>query len=300
MRRSLCVQIALISTCLVYLIVNGTAIIQTIFPNTEKTSRENIKEYVFNSKSDQELLENNSKTGETGHINEYLENLTQHSKKLISKDCQKWNTIDIPSHKYALPVNALNSEDAEKASNEEDDAHRVKSFEKIFDTNAWGQSKSGPGSLIPATGRIRNVLDSVIEETKKYLNKDKIKYIFTNNVNKITFKLNFRFLDSSCGDMVWMPEFLSNRSDIIFTGFDIVKSNIDNHKQRFNDRPWTFETHDIVTDVLNTSYDLILSRHTTQHLQTEDVVKVIRNFITSKSRFLITTNFPNIKVNERD
>ena len=299
MRRSVCVQIALILTCLVYLIVNGTTIIQIIFPNTEKTSRENINDYLYKSKSDQEVLKNNSKTKENGHINDYLENLTQHSKNLISKDCQKWNKIDTPSHKYSLPVNALNSEDAERASNEEDDAHRVKSFEKIFETNAWGQSKSGPGSLIPATGRIRNVLDSVIEETKKYLNKDKIRLIsgVTMSATPI-FNDNFRFLDSSCGDMVWMPEFLSNRSDIIFTGFDIVKSNINNHKERFNDRPWTFETHDIVTDVLNTSYDLILSRHTTQHLQTEDVVKVIKNFITSKSRFLITTNFPNIKVSK--
>ena len=200
MRRSVCVQIALISTCLVYLIVNGTTIIQTIFTKTEKTSRENINEYDFKSKSDQEVLENNSETGETGHISEYLENLTHYSKKLISKDCQKWNTIYIPSHKYALPVNALNSEDAEKARNEEDDAHRVKSFEKIFDTNAWGQSKSGPGSLIPATGRIRNVLDSVIEETKKYLNKDKIRYSDTAQCNAMstTKLLIIRFLDSSC------------------------------------------------------------------------------------------------------
>ena len=185
MRRSVCVQIALISTCLVYLIINGTTIIQTIYPNTEKTSRENINDYLYKSKSDQEVLENTSKTKENGHINDYLENLTQHSKNLISKDCQKWNKIDTPSHKYALPVNALNSEDAEKASNEEDDAHRVKSFEKIFETNAWGQSKSGPGSLIPATGRIRNVLDSVIEETKKYLNKDKIRY--SGNVSNTNF-----------------------------------------------------------------------------------------------------------------
>ena len=103
-------------------------------------------------------------------------------------------------------MNALNSEDAEKASNEEDDAHRVKSFEKIFETNAWGQSKSGPGSLIPETGRIRNVLDSVIEETKKYLNKDKIRY--SDNVS------NTNFSDNLCICIMFLSH---NNSDITNT-----------------------------------------------------------------------------------
>ena len=56
--------------------------------------------------------------------------------------------------------------------------------------------------------------------------------------------------------------------------------------------------HDIVTDSLNTSYDLILSRHTTQHLKTVDVLKVVQNFITSGSKYLLTSNYPEIKVRE--
>ena len=102
-------------------------------------------------------------------------------------------------------------------------------------------------------------------------------------------------LDSSCGDMVWMSEFLSDRSDVIFTGFDIVKMNIHNHGKRFRDKGWTFETHDIVTDSIESSYDLILSRHTTQHLQTDDVLKMLKNFINSSSKFLLTTNYPKTK-----
>ena len=174
MRRSVCVQTALISTCLVYLIINGTRIIQTIFINTEETLIEHGKD-VKKSEHDNAVLKENSKTKETGHIHEYLEKILQYNKNLASKDCQKWNLINTPFPKYVLPVLTQKSENVENASNEEDDKHRIKSFEKIFDTNAWGQSKSGPGSLIPATGRIRNVLDSVIEETKKYLKKDKIR-----------------------------------------------------------------------------------------------------------------------------
>ena len=56
--------------------------------------------------------------------------------------------------------------------------------------------------------------------------------------------------------------------------------------------------HDIVSDSLNTSYDLILSRQTTQHLKTADVLKVVQNFITSGSKYLLTSNYPEIKVRE--
>ena len=99
--------------------------------------------------------------------------------------------------------------------------------------------------------------------------------------------------------MTWMPEFLTNRSDIIFTGYDIVQANIDNHRQKFAEHDWTFEAHDIVSDTIEESYDLILSRHTTQHLKTQDVIKVFRNFINSKSRFLLTTSYPAAKVCKR-
>ena len=56
------------------------------------------------------------------------------------------------------------------------------------------------------------------------------------------------------------------------------------------------QVHDIVTDPINSSYDLIISRHTTQHLKTKDVLKVLQNFITSKSLYLFTSNYPDVKV----
>ena len=50
-----------------------------------------------------------------------------------------------------------------------------------------------------------------------------------------------RFLDSSCGDMHWMPTFLNNRTDVIFTGYDITDSNIQKHKETFKDKEWNFK-----------------------------------------------------------
>ena len=65
---------------------------------------------------------------------------------------------------------------------------------------------------------------------------------------------------------------------------------------RFRDTDWRIEVHNIVTDQIQTSYNLVISRHTTQHLQTSDVVRGVRNFVESSSKFLFTTSFPNTKV----
>ena len=127
------------------------------------------------------------------------------------------------------------------------------------------------------------------------MKKDKIrsKYIV---FRRIITGIFCSVLDSSCGDMTWMPSFLSSRSDVEYTGYDIVEANINNHREKFSDTDWKFEVHDIVTDPIKISYDLILSRHTTMHLQISDVVKVIRNFVDSSSKFLLTTSFPTAKV----
>ena len=93
-----------------------------------------------------------------------------------------------------------------------------------------------------------------------------------------------------------MPSFLSSRSDVEYTGYDIVEANIKNHREKFRETDWKVEVHDIVTDPIKTSYDLVISRHTTMHLKTNDVVKVVRNFVDSSSKFLLTTSFPNMNV----
>lgn len=51
----------------------------------------------------------------------------------------------------------------------------------------------------------------------------------------------YSILDSSCGDMNWMPRFLENRTDIDFTGYDITLSNIEAHQLNFANKSWTFK-----------------------------------------------------------
>ena len=69
-----------------------------------------------------------------------------------------------------------------------------------------------------------STLHSVTDHLKRGLDKDKIS-----------------FLDSSCGDMNWMPDFLNNRTDVEFHGYDITQTNIDKHQKTFRKKPWTFK-----------------------------------------------------------
>jgi len=198
-----------------------------------------------------------------------------------TRECISWRPIS--GYGSNLPIPHLPKQDNRNSKLEiatESDLHRKNSFKQIWDFNAWGKEvKSGPGSLLQNTINMRRVLSSVIERIKLVLNKKTI-----------------TFLDSSCGDMTWMPSFLKNRTDVVFTGYDIVPDNVDNHKKKFKGKPWKFEVHDIVSDPIPDK-DIILSRHTLQHLLTGDVQRILANFLSSNSSFLLATNFAQFKTN---
>lgn len=190
----------------------------------------------------------------------------------ITRDCVTWTP---------LPTQYSEKQEARKASRKvekgvtESDLHRKESFQEIWSANAWGkETKSGPGSLLKNTNNMRRVLDRVVNKVKLALKKESL-----------------TLLDSSCGDMAWMPTFLENRTDVIFTGYDIVPGNVEGHKKKFDAKPWKFEVHDIVADPIG-KFDIILSRHTLQHLKTRDIERVVDNFVQSGSTFLLTSNFP--------
>ena len=112
---------------------------------------------------------------------------------------------------------------------------RAESFERIYEEGRWlldQNSKSGPGSTMEEADKMINVLHHVVDFLKQELGKDKIS-----------------LLDSSCGDMMWMPLFLRNRSDVIFTGYDITASNIEAHKETFRNESWTFKVDECYTYV---------------------------------------------------
>ena len=80
-----------------------------------------------------------------------------------------------------------------------------------------GESLSGLGSTTAATVSMKHILGRVIDHVKAELGQDTV-----------------TLLDSSCGDMNWMPRFLDTRTDVVFTGYDITVSNIDSLVALFN------------------------------------------------------------------
>ena len=183
--------------------------------------------------------------------------------------------------------------DTHNATLVEDTQQRKSAFSDIFDRKLWGAehnvtarvSGSGPGSTVKATESIRRLLGVVVNQLKIILGTNRI-----------------RMLDIPCGDMAWMPVFLSERNDVDYTGMDIVPALIDNHQHYFrHNTSMRFITQDIAHTPLQHSYDVIFSRQMTQHLTTADTMSVLRHFNQSGSHFLLATTVPtwsaNVEVN---
>ena len=92
-------------------------------------------------------------------------------------DCLSWAPVLLPyHHPYKLPTSEDNTKEDTDLTESETSQHRKESFERIFDTGEWGsQSKSGPGSLLSATIRIRKMLNLVVDKLKIHLNKEEIR-----------------------------------------------------------------------------------------------------------------------------
>jgi len=193
-------------------------------------------------------------------------------------DCESWEPVQVLAHNK--PERARLAEKVETDLESESSEDRKESFAKVYANDEWGKErKSGPGSLLENSGTVIRVLNILVEKIKKNLGKDVI-----------------RFLDSSCGDMTWMPTFLANRTDVEFTGYDIVQANIEAHRKTFQHTNWKFEVHDSVVDPIP-KFDLILSRHTMMHLKLKDGSAMLKNFYKSGSHFLLATNFPDVEEN---
>ena len=102
---------------------------------------------------------------------------------------------------------------------EDDYANKRRSNQYDNDTICgWGSQKVHTRDMIL-------ILHNVVNKVKSILGKDKIS-----------------FLDSSCGDMFWMPEFLLDRmGDVEFTGYDLSQGNIDNNVEKYGSKGWVFK-----------------------------------------------------------
>jgi len=142
-----------------------------------------------------------------------------------------------------------------------------KIFSKIYKNNYWGSdvSKSGPGSDLENTKRIRKKLPLII---KNY----KIKSIF----------------DAPCGDFFWFSKIISN-INIDYIGADIVKELIKNNQRRFNNKNIKFINSNLILSRYP-KVDLWICRALFFHLDYKSIFKILRNLKKSKIKYILLTN----------
>ena len=144
-------------------------------------------------------------------------------------------------------------------------------FTKIYKSNYWKSSESisGGGSELIQTQSLRKDLQNLLNEMK-------IKSV----------------LDCPCGDFHWMKQL--DLSKIEYVGADIVEELIKSNSEKNN---FKFIILDLIKDPLPKS-DLIICRDLLVHLKHEDIFKLINNIKASGCKYLLTTTFPNLNVND--
>ena len=149
-----------------------------------------------------------------------------------------------------------------------------KLFTLAYDRSSWRspESRSGSGSTIHRTMLIRPFIASLIKD------------------------LNIKtLLDAPCGDFNWMKEI--NLLGINYIGVDIVDELIQENISRYATPQRQFFSYDILHHPLP-QVDIILCRDCTQHLPDNGVRALINNIKKSKSRYLLTSNYPHVEKNK--
>jgi len=147
-------------------------------------------------------------------------------------------------------------------------------FQNIYRTNHWsGQdSISGDGASTTQTQQIQTELPLLLQRLQ----------IST-------------FLDLPCGDFSWMQ--FVNLSAVSYIGADIVPEIINQNQAKYGQLNRKFMSLDITQDDIFAA-DLIFCRDCLVHFSFADIHRAIINIKRNKFIYLLTTTFPNCKLNE--
>ena len=143
-------------------------------------------------------------------------------------------------------------------------------FEYIYRKNIWFslESRSGFGSTLEYTENVRMHVPVILARFS-------IATIY----------------DAPCGDFNWMRYCIEN-SNLQYTGADIVSELIQQNRKQFQSDRIKFVVRDIVTEPFP-SVDLWLCRDCFAHLSFVDIYKSLENFCSSRTKYILTTNFIN-------
>src|SRR5688572_28441319 len=150
--------------------------------------------------------------------------------------------------------------------------NRMRSVEGVFASihknRRWGDSESvsGTGSKVEQTRKVAELLPQIFQQYE-------IKSI----------------LDIPCGDFHWMQNV--DLSGVEDNGADIVPELIQNNAKSHARNYINFFVANLITDKLPCA-DLVFSRDCLVHSSDRHIFSTIRNIKESKSRFLLTTTFP--------
>lgn len=144
-------------------------------------------------------------------------------------------------------------------------------FSDIYKGDLWSmgqqESKSGLGSSLKYTQNIRETLLKVVNEY---------------NIKNI--------VDTSCGDWYWM-KLIRDKLPCKYVGIDIVSDLIENNTKKYGNENTIFVCGDflsVLRSLSDKSVDLLLCRHTCEHLPTEYVLEFIKE-AKRVSKFLLLT-----------
>jgi uncharacterized protein (DUF3820 family) len=144
-------------------------------------------------------------------------------------------------------------------------------FEKIYQENGWnsGESRSGRGSTMRATKKLRAMLPDILE----------------------TYEIR-TLLDLPCGDFNWFRK-IKLPEGVCYLGADIVPALVVKNQERYAtaDHRIEFTVLDITTDRLPGA-DMIICRDLFGHLSNYEVKLALANIRSSGIKYLLATTYP--------
>jgi hypothetical protein len=137
-------------------------------------------------------------------------------------------------------------------------------FTYIYKTKFWqaGDSVSGPGSELRVTQRMQRELSALI---KRF------------GISSIA--------DAPCGDLNWMR--FVDMGTCTYVGYDIVQELVERNRSLFGATK-EFRHFNLIDNVIEKA-DLIVCRDMLAHLTHGQIVKVLRNFKKSGSKYILMT-----------